>query len=445
MKILLVEPDDRSVAGLNFNGLYTMEPMALELIAAAVPEHDVRIVDLRLDPLPIEHYLNEFNPAVVGVTGVTAVHDEMNYILSKAKVAGAFTVAGGPHASFAYEDLGADAVVIGEGEASFSELVHTLELGDELLSVPSLVWRDGDRWATNLINQTYDLWPLPRRCFAGDYRYSAFGLDAAMVEATRGCPHRCRFCVTPRLFRGRYRVRPVDELVKYISTRPEPFVMFPDPDFMASPRYVASLLDGIRKAGLTKRYMVAVRADEVVQNPKLLGDLSRAGLCLTFIGFEGYQQNQQDTYQKDSLVEYNEEAVSILDRLNIVAIGTIIVEPKWGNSELNDCLKYAKRLGSDITLFSVLTPFPGTPIAEGRERFVGYEKYDVLHATTPTTLPYREFQEKFARMSKAVFLTKATIKLFWKLFRRKLLTVSFIVLLGKIWGYIATINRRVKT
>jgi len=435
MRILLVEPSDTSVPGLNFGGLFIMEPMSLELIAASVPEHEVKIVDLRLDPFTIEYHLNDFKPHIVGVTGISAVHNEMNYVVSCAKKVGAFTVAGGPHASFAYKALSnLDAVVIGEGEGTFHELVSALDTNSDLSLVPNLAWHNNEGWIVNR-TQIYDLWPLPRRCLARDYKYSAFGLDVAMVEATRGCPHRCNFCITPKLFGGRYKVRPVKEIVDYISTRPEPFVMFPDADWMASSKYLASLLNEI-KIKVSKKYGVALRADDVVSNPTLVEEWSRAGLCFVFIGFEGYRQSQLNSYNKDSNLDWNSQAVSILHRCNIISIGTMIVEPDWSKQQFDECLVYTKKLGSDITMFSVLTPFPGAPMSEGVEVIATYDKFDVLHAVTETALPYEEFQENFMRISKAALLNKSLIKLLWRLVKRKLIRVSSIALLGRIRSYI---------
>lgn len=444
MRILLVEPSDRSVPGLNFNGLFVMEPMSLELLAAAVPEHEVKIVDLRLDPLPIEHYLHDFNPDVVGVTGITALHNEMNYVLSQSKRTGAFTVAGGPHASFAYRALdNIDAVVVGEGERAFRELILALDSNSGLSSVPNLVWRNDEKWIESLSTSTNTLWPLPRRSFAGDYKYTAFGQPVAMVEATRGCPHRCSFCVTPKLFRGKYRARPVKEIVDYISTRPEPIIMFPDPDFMASAKYVVSLLDEIRKARVKKKYSVAIRADEVVSNPDIIEGWSRSGLSFAFIGFEGYRQEQLNSYKKDSLVDDNSKSVSILHRCNVISIGTMIVSPTWSHNEFEECLNYVKGLGSDLPLFSVLTPFPGTPISNGCQVIANYDKFDVLHAVTNTAMPYKQFQMNFARISKAVFSGKGIVRLLGKLCRRRLLNMSGLASLGKIWSYINTIDKTI--
>lgn len=442
MRILLVEPSDRSVPGLNFGGLFINEPMSLELIAAAVPEHEVKIVDLRLDPNALEHYLYEFKPDVVGVTGITALHNEMNRILAQAKGAGAFTVAGGPHASFAYEALtNLDAIVVGEGEDAFRRLIDTLSRDGDLSSVPNLVWQDEGEYKENP-REVPTLWPLPRRCFARGYHYSAFGNPTAMVEATRGCPHRCNFCVTPKLFHGRYRVRDVDEIVEYIGTRVEPTIWFNDPDFMASTKYIASLLEAIKKARLRKKWSISLRADEVCSNPELIREWSSVGLSFVFVGFEGYSQEQLDLYKKDSLLEFNKRCVSILEENNIVSIGTILVDPAWSTRQFDECLSYARKLRSNITLFSVLTPFPGTAISSDYKAIASYDKFDNLHAVTQTALPYKDFQRNLCRISKAVLLGKATLKLSWKLLLRGVINMSVLSSALKLWGYITRIDRR---
>lgn len=47
LRILLVQPDLR--AGIGFRVVALPEPLHLEMVAAMVPEYDVRILDMRLD------------------------------------------------------------------------------------------------------------------------------------------------------------------------------------------------------------------------------------------------------------------------------------------------------------------------------------------------------------------------------------------------------------
>lgn len=437
-----MEPDDRAILGMNFGGLYVTEPMALELLAGAVPEYDVSIVDLRQETTHIRDYIGYLKPDLVGVTGFTAVHYEMEEIMAIAKASGAFTLAGGAHASFAWNKLeNADAVIVGEGEGPFRDLVLTLDNGRRLGEVPNLVWHNNGEWQVNQA-KFYDLWPLPRRT-TNKYKYRIFEHEVCMVEATRGCPHRCNFCITPRLFGGRYRVRPPEELADYISMRDEPIIMFPDADFLVSPKYASSLLKEIKRRGIKKHYMIAARADEVAKHKELVLAWRQAGLVYIFIGFEGFDQSQLNSYYKDISIDSNYSAVSFLHRCSVLSVGTMLVDPEWDYEDFDNCLRYLKKLGSDITLMPIITPFPGTDIDVGVDA-VDFRLYDNLHPITPTLLTYYEFQQQLNRVRKKVLFGWNLIRFAVKLLRHRLWNLRMLYVPLRIRHYIRSIESALK-
>lgn len=444
MKILLVAPDDRGVLGTNFNGLYVTEPLALTLLAGAVPEHDVSIVDLRLDPVSIEDYIAYQKPNLVGVTGFTAVHDQMEKIMSIAKKAGAFTVTGGPHSSFAWNEFEyADAVVIGEGEGPFRDLVMALDSNRSINEIPNLTWRDQDKWMMNA-RKFYDLWPLPRRAFAARYKYRVFEYALTNVDATRGCSHRCSFCITPKLHEGRYRVRNQRELADYISKLDEPIIMIEDADFFASNKYVTALAQEIEERGIKKRYMVAARADDIVQQSETVRRWSRLGLIYAFIGIEGFNQQQLNSYRKDIEISSIIEAVSILNECSIISVGTMLVRSDWSLDDFSRCLKYLNRLGTDLPLVSVLTPFPGTGIAIKHAR-QDFKLYDNLHPLTPTRLPYAEFLRQLLRLQKGSLLGRNLLRLAAKLLHHRLFNPRMFFIPLRLIRYVITMERKLKS
>jgi hypothetical protein len=69
MRILMVQPDYRS-GGASFRLVAKPEPLALELLAATIPEQEVRILDLRINT-HLDGMLRSFKPDVVGVTALT--------------------------------------------------------------------------------------------------------------------------------------------------------------------------------------------------------------------------------------------------------------------------------------------------------------------------------------------------------------------------------------
>ena len=96
MRILLIEPS-KPAASIGGEDVFLFEPLALEYVAAGVcRDHDVRILDHRLDR-NLGTLLADFQPEVVGITAYT-VHVNVVKRLStqvKAWNPNALTVIGG--------------------------------------------------------------------------------------------------------------------------------------------------------------------------------------------------------------------------------------------------------------------------------------------------------------------------------------------------------------
>src|SRR4030042_5458715 len=144
MKILLIQPDT-SQKLVGFTSMVRPEPLALEIIAASVPEHEVKILDLRIDPT-LDSTLASFKPDLVGVTGYTIHVPRMKEICHRVKEFDQriTTVLGGYHASLCPHDFDhdfIDVIAVGEGEITFRELVAALEGQRGLAAVDGLIYR----------------------------------------------------------------------------------------------------------------------------------------------------------------------------------------------------------------------------------------------------------------------------------------------------------------
>ena len=119
MKILLIEPA-KSPLSIGGEDLYLYESLALEYIAAGVSQdHDVRILDMRLDK-DLRSILQIFQPDIVGITSYTVHVNTVQKIAKMIKKwdGKVLIVVGGHHATVAPEDFvspGIDLIVIGEG------------------------------------------------------------------------------------------------------------------------------------------------------------------------------------------------------------------------------------------------------------------------------------------------------------------------------------------
>jgi B12-binding domain/radical SAM domain protein len=121
-------------------------------------------------------------------------------------------IAGGPHPSARPAEvlrLGADAVVIGEGEATLPTLLERLLAGGSPAGL----------WGVAVLDAEGELVRGPRPPPIDLDAYPPMGIEHrrfAPVEITRGCPCACTFCQTSFLFGGQMRHRSVESVVEWV-------------------------------------------------------------------------------------------------------------------------------------------------------------------------------------------------------------------------------------
>ena len=148
---------------------------------------------------------------------------------------------GGPEVSYDPEEAlsyGADFVLSGEGEESFSQLCLALEKGAPLSGVPGLAWREDGVFRRNPPPAPLDLARLP-------FVYEDLSLFADRIlyyEAQRGCPFNCQYCLSS-VDKG-VRFQPVEkverELQVFLDAKVRQ-VKFVDRTFNANPRFAMTI------------------------------------------------------------------------------------------------------------------------------------------------------------------------------------------------------------
>lgn len=111
------------------------------------------------------------------------------------------TIVGGPHASACPGEVAeyADYVVVGEGERTLPALLE---------------WLEGIRHRLPAGVATRDSYRPPDSCVRLD-AYPPFSHFKGYIEISRGCPHHCAYCQTPRLFGSGMRHRSIDRIAEY--------------------------------------------------------------------------------------------------------------------------------------------------------------------------------------------------------------------------------------
>lgn len=427
MRVLLIQP--RQNQGIGLESLDLIEPLGLEMIAAALQDgHEVALLDLRLRPDALPATLADFRPHVVGISSTFTVKLYQTLQIAEAAKAAhpqTFTVVGGHHPSLYPSDFqhpAVDAIVVGEGEVTMRELVDCLAAGGDPSRVPGLVLnRPEGQYFTGqrALVPHLDALPQPQRALTQPFRpyYHLFTeWPIAAVETTRGCPYRCSFCAVWRFYQGRVRFKSPRRVVEELESIAEPKVFFTDDNFLASVRRSQELARLIRERGIRKQYYIQARSDVIVRHPELIAAWREVGLDGVFIGFEKPDQTGLDAVNKNNSVENNERALAILRQHGIEPDVSFIVDPDYDHADFAALRRYVRRLKLRLPFFTVLTPLPGTAFFDTvKDQLVtrNYERFDVLHAVLPTRLPLNEFYAELARLYREAYPM-------WKLWLGKL-------------------------
>jgi radical SAM superfamily enzyme YgiQ (UPF0313 family) len=412
MKILLIEPPK---APLTIGGedVFIYEPLALEYIAAGViRDHDVKILDLRLEK-DLQGILRDFCPDVVGITAYTVHVNTVRKLFERIKEWNpqVLTVVGGHHATMVPEDFLSpfiDFIIMGEGVFAFREIITRFERGDGFDGIPGVALATGASLTKTDFSPEVELdaFPFPGRKLTAIYRkqyYSEWMKPLASIRTSKGCPHRCNFCALWKITGGRYLRRRPEKVVEELGGIDEKFVFFADDESLVDAPRMKTLARLIREAGIRKIYFLYGRSDTIARNPEVLKMWREIGLERVFVGLEFFRDEDLQYIRKGSTASDNENAVKILQDLDIDIYASFIVRPEFNKEDFKGFRRYCRRLGLSFASFAMLTPLPGTDFYEEvKAQLVthNYDYFDLLHTLLPTALPLKEFYEEFYNLYK---------------------------------------------
>jgi len=204
MKIVLVYPRVNYPSG--------DPPLGLGYLASNTPSPfraNVTIIDgtFLKSINKVNSLLEAGKPDIVGIYFDTLSYKRGIEITRKARELSSFIIAGGPHATVLPETLvdHVDAIVLGEGERTFEEIVKRPDPRD-LNGVKGVWFKKGEAIIKNETREPItdlDCLNFPeRRLFDMDNYMSTWhyldilgpGIRGTTVVASRGCPFKCTYC-----------------------------------------------------------------------------------------------------------------------------------------------------------------------------------------------------------------------------------------------------------
>ena len=302
---------------------------------------------------------------LVAISSMTGCFNNATRLAKIAQKHGVPVVMGGFHPTALPEETLSldcvDMVVIGEGEATFRELVQSGPSRD----VKGLAWMEnGGMVHTGMRDLISDVnsirFPLrtlrPKR-----YGEKGDSYTIDTIYTSRGCPWKCSFCANDKMhknWRGRSAENVVEEIALLHDPKKKKLLKIWDANFLTNIKRVEALCDLMIDRGLTNfRIMTETRATDVVRAERILNKLSKVGLQKVGLGIESPNPKTLELMNKKNSLDDVSKAISLLNKFHVGSEGYFIIGHL--SESMEDTMAYpdfARSLGLKQTLYMSMTP-----------------------------------------------------------------------------------------
>ena len=336
----------QAIEALPSLGLLTLAGMTPDSIEVEYLE----VRDVNHDALPLDF-------DAVAISSLTATAKEAYALAARFRAIGTRVILGGLHVSLVPNESAAhaDAIVIGEGESVWPDVVSDL--------------------ARNRLEPVYDARkrpfaladaPMPRFDLLAPNRYPRF-----TVQTQRGCPWRCEFCAASIRISPTFKVKPVEKVIAEVRRLKElwrdPFIEFADDNTFVNRPHAKQLMRALAR----ERVRWFTESDlSIADDDELLGLMRDAGCAQVLIGFESPSPNGLNGLEKRTNWKAKQfsnycRAVEAIQRHGITVNGCFVMGLDGTGPE---CFENVHQFVRESGLFDVqitfMTPFPGTPLYE---------------------------------------------------------------------------------
>ncbi len=391
MKVLLINPSFKRKIGKTERVSPVLPPIGLACLAGVLKKENIetRILDLNALNLTQEQtidYIKNYNPNLIGIGAVTTtIFKSFNLAeIIKQNFPEKQIVFGGPHpTALPLESIKknfVDFVVIGEGEITLLELTKELmKKGKKnFKKVNGLVFKKNNKIIINKLRENIknlDSLPFPAiellpldKYISRDTKYKKF----MSIITSRGCPGRCTFC-NKKIFGYNCYMRSAENIIQEIEYLNKKYgyrdFHILDDLFTNDRKRVVDFCNFLIKKNLKIRWKCAngVRVNTV--DLELLKLMKKTGCYMLNYGVESGNQKILNLMKKGQTLKQVEEAVGLTKKVGINC-GCCFMFGNIGENQktMQETIDFAKKLNPDIAMFSILIPYPGTPVRETIEK-----------------------------------------------------------------------------
>jgi anaerobic magnesium-protoporphyrin IX monomethyl ester cyclase len=367
-------------------------PLGQAYVAAALVNggHDVTAIDATADDLNEDDIVERvvaIQPDFVGIGGTTPLYSQMASLTKKIKneLENVTVILGGPHVSAlpipSLNTSMADFICIGEAEESVVAVVNCVSNNSPAGLIPGIAYHGKSE---PIVTQNYRLrlnqskedtikavdlnaCPIPARHLYDHSKYvdEARGFYESQTGAmfSRGCPGKCSFCgAADTLVRWRDTDNIIEEL-KQVQSMGIPNLFVMDDTYTNNRKRVIDLSNRIVENGIDLNISVQLRLDQL--DREVCDAMYKSGVRYVGPGIESGSPRIMKAIGKGPKEsrEHMREKIKLLQEYDW-SIRCSYVFGMVGETEedIMMTIDFAKELNATENAFSILTPYPDSPL-----------------------------------------------------------------------------------
>jgi radical SAM superfamily enzyme YgiQ (UPF0313 family) len=383
--------------------------------------HTVSIFDGNHERASLEHYYEAvrlFRPDLLGFTVMCTGFGRLIQILKYIRARGINVpmIVGGPQIAANPLEftkyLEVDFGCYGEGEKTLLELIDHLEEAEAWKDIKGLVFRDrkGQYHQTPPRPLLKDLDTLPFPAYdlmkLLDFNHTPVTwpvkkLPYANIYTTRGCPFSCTFCSSHTIWGKRMRARKPEKCVDEIQYLMREFgvreIFIGDDNFTFNKKHPMAFCEELLRRNIDIPWQCpnGLRIDTL--DEELLVTMKRAGCHAIGLGIESGNDDILKTIKKNLSTALIREKLHLINKVGIRTQGFFILGfPHESRNQILDTIRFAIELPLQSSVFSIMTPYPGSEVYEDYYHAVSVEhvpwdNFDLHHGQSDIdTLPSEE-------------------------------------------------------
>lgn len=357
-RLLLVYPATHKLGWVR---RFQLPSLSLKQVAAATPpEWDVVLADEIHEDIPFGEKFD-----LVGITAMTHQAMHAYEIAERFRSQGTTVVLGGIHPTVLPDEAAAhaDSVVIGEAEPVWQQLLDDVLAG-----------RLAPRYQAPIPTEERLVIPWSRRDILAGRKY----LTTQTLQASRGCPYDCPFCITTNYFGSRFRYRDPEDVLAELRSFEGKLTVFLDDNILGDPARAKPILKGM--AGMNLRWGGQGNL-RFAEDPEMVKLVAQSGCIGIFVGIEsvaGANANHPKTGSRFSPIELVKR---VRDAGIVLEASMIFGFDDHDESVFEQTARFLEEWAPSLPTFHILTPYPGTALferfdREGRLLHKDWNRYD---------------------------------------------------------------------